>query len=425
MADVPAPRMSDLHAPFPPSHQRVIIPNYQNRFQEENEDVDKFIPGLDVGQDFDGFEPKYNDQDVNVGQDLDVHGDFDNLHDIWTLAADWVKSREIIPAIAPDLGTVLYAMANSKITKADVGYKGTQLKLLLSLENDQIVVFKPMRYSRDHVINGNPYAGYDRHNSEIAGFHLDRILGFRRAPLVVGRHVDLKKEIIPVASDRLLQTFFKGVGNSTCFYGSCHYCNKEEPACDDGVFLEGSITLWLPSSWPLQKHRHPWGRTYKAGKKAKWEYDNTYCREIIVKDPFNSGPRLLDIMDTCIFDYLIGNGDRHHYETFQQDGADGMLLNMDNAKGFGNPFHDEKSILAPLYQCCKIRRATYQKLLTLSDGKLSEFMKQALSHDPVSPVLVPLHYEAMDRRLRAVLSEIQKCISRNGESHVMVDGLVL
>lgn len=29
------------------------------------------------------------------------------------------------------------------------------------------------RYERDYVIPGEPYAGFDRHNGEIAGFHLD------------------------------------------------------------------------------------------------------------------------------------------------------------------------------------------------------------------------------------------------------------
>lgn len=33
--------------------------------------------------------------------------------------------------------------------------------------------------------------------------------------------------------------------------------------------MEGSVTLWLPDVWPLQKHRHPWGRTYREGKLAR------------------------------------------------------------------------------------------------------------------------------------------------------------
>lgn len=99
------------------------------------------------------------------------------------------------------------------------------------------------RYRRDFVVEGEPYAGYDRHNAEVAAFHLDRyihvmdtvvcvsvrsvsrkticcccccfvcvfnairILGFRRAPLVVGRYINLRTEIKPVATDQLLSTF--------------------------------------------------------------------------------------------------------------------------------------------------------------------------------------------------------------------------
>lgn len=59
-------------------------------------------------------------------------------------------------------------------------------------------------------------------------------------------------------------------GNNTCFYGKCYYCRESEPACAEGEVMEGSLTLWLPDVWPLQKHRHPWGRTYREGKLARW-----------------------------------------------------------------------------------------------------------------------------------------------------------
>jgi len=57
--------------------------------------------------------------------------------------------------------------------------------------------------------------------------------------------------------------------------------------------------------------------------------------------------RLLDLIDAAIFDYLIQNGDRHHYETREE-----RVVLIDNGKAFGNPNKDHLDILAPLYQCC-------------------------------------------------------------------------
>ena len=68
------------------------------------------------------------------------------------------------------------------------------------------------RFERDHIITGRPYDGADRHNAEMVGFYLSRLMNFRRVPLVAGRVIDLARDIIPVATDTLLKTFFrKGV----------------------------------------------------------------------------------------------------------------------------------------------------------------------------------------------------------------------
>lgn len=342
------------------------------------------------------------------------------LQSPWEIAAQWVVPREVYPEETPELGAIMHAMATKKIIKADVGYKGTQLKALLILEGGQKVVFKPKRYSRDYVVEGEPYAGYDRHNAEVAAFHLDRILGFRRAPLVVGRYVNLRTEVKPVATEQLLSTFLT-VGNNTCFYGKCYYCRETEPACADGDMMEGSITLWLPDVWPLQKHRHPWGRTYREGKLARWEYDESYCDAVKKTSPYDSGPRLLDIIDTAVFDYLIGNADRHHYESFQDDEGASMLILLDNAKSFGNPSLDERSILAPLYQCCIIRVSTWNRLNYLKNGVLKSALKSAMAHDPIAPVLSDPHLDTVDQRLLNVLATIKQCTDQFGMDTVLVE----
>lgn len=307
------------------------------------------------------------------------------LQSPWEIAAQWVVPREVYPEETPELGAIMHAMATKKIIKADVGYKGTQLKALLILEGGQKVVFKPKRYNRDYVVEGEPYAGYDRHNAEVAAFHLDRILGFRRAPLVVGRFVNLRTEIKPVATEQLLSTF---------------------------------LTVDV---WPLQKHRHPWGRTYREGKLARWEYDESYCDAVKKTSPYDSGPRLLDIIDTAVFDYLIGNADRHHYESFQDDEGASMLILLDNAKSFGNPSLDERSILAPLYQCCIIRVSTWNRLNYLKNGVLKSALKSAMAHDPISPVLSSPHLDAVDQRLLSVLATVKQCTDQFGMDTVLVE----
>lgn len=83
-----------------------------------------------------------------------------------------MRPRLVYPQMHPQMGWILNHIATVKIKKADVLPKGTQLKMLFYLEGNQKAVFKPMRYERDHVIDGNAWDGYDRHNAEIAAFHL-------------------------------------------------------------------------------------------------------------------------------------------------------------------------------------------------------------------------------------------------------------
>ncbi|XP_064616277.1 glycosaminoglycan xylosylkinase-like [Liolophura sinensis] len=338
----------------------------------------------------------------------------------WAIAAKWVKAREIHPSHIPELGAILNAMASYPITQASTGHKGTQLKLKLRLKHGQIVAFKPMWYKRDTILSGSPYIGRDRHNGEVAAFHLNRILEFRRAPLVVGRRINLDTEIIPVASPALLKTFFTN-GSNTCFYGKCLYClGKDDGVCADKNILEGVVALWFPLEMKLQLSKHPWARTYKKNVKALWETDDTYCDKIKGIRVFQHSPLLLDILDTAIFDYLIGNGDRHHYERFR-DEPDAALLLLDNAKSFGNPNVDETSILAPIIQCCRLRKSTWEQLLIHEDGDLGAVLKGVLENEVISPVLHDPHYTAIDRRLSHVLKIIRNCIHKHGEDNVLAE----
>jgi hypothetical protein len=91
--------------------------------------------------------------------------------------------------------------------------------------------------------------------------------------------------------------------------------------------------------------------------------DSDYCTMVRDIPPYDSGRRLLDLMDMAVFDFLTGNMDRHHYETFRVFGNDTFPLHLDHGRGFGKPFQDELSILAPVLQCCLMRQSTLTTLL--------------------------------------------------------------
>ena len=75
---------------------------------------------------------------------------------------------------------------------------------------------------------------------------------------------------------------------------------------------------------------------------------------------------MLDLVDLAIFDFLMGNMDRHHYDTFKSFGIHSSIIlnpynypdagndtfpvHLDHGRAFGRASHDELSILAPLYQ---------------------------------------------------------------------------
>ncbi|XP_049926293.1 extracellular serine/threonine protein kinase FAM20C-like [Epinephelus moara] len=274
------------------------------------------------------------------------------------------------------------------------------------------------------------FSDFERHNAEIAAFHLDRILDFRRVPPVAGRLVNMTREIRDVTRDKKLwRTFFISPANNVCFYGECsYYCSTEHALCGKPDQIEGSLAAFLPDLNLAKRKtwRNPWRRSYHKRKKAEWEVDPDYCDEVKQTPPYDRGTRLLDVMDMTIFDFLMGNMDRHHYETFEKFGNDTFIIHLDNGRGFGKHSHDELSILVPLSQCCRVRKSTYLRLQLLAkeEYQLSVLMEESLLRDRLSPILIQRHLQALDRRLRLVLQVIAGCIEKEGYVNVVEEDLV-
>ncbi|KAM3859474.1 extracellular serine/threonine protein kinase FAM20C isoform 2-T2 [Diretmus argenteus] len=342
-----------------------------------------------------------------------------------------INRYELYSRHNPIIDALLKDLVSQRITSVAMKSGGTQLKLIMTFQNYGQALFKPMKQTREQETPPDffYFSDFERHNAEIAAFHLDKILDFRRVPPVAGRLVNMTKEVRDVTRDKKLwRTFFISPANNVCFYGECsYYCSTEHALCGKPDQIEGSLAAFLPDLALAKRKtwRNPWRRSYHKRKKAEWEVDQDYCEEVKQTPPYDSGTRLLDIMDMTIFDFLMGNMDRHHYETFEKFGNETFIIHLDNGRGFGKHSHDEISILVPLTQCCRVRKSTHLRLQLLAkeEYQLSNLMAESLVRDRLSPILIQPHLDAMDRRLRQVLNVLADCIEKEGYSYVVEDDL--
>ncbi|KAK6478272.1 pseudokinase FAM20A-like isoform X1 [Huso huso] len=353
----------------------------------------------------------YSRDDPNIDQLLKDMGKIDIIN------ADYTQDEKILKGICDC----------TQVVKPS----GHHLKLSLKFQDFGKAMFKPMRQERDEETPEDffYFIDFQRHNAEIAAFHLDRILDFRRVPPVVGRFINITKDILNTTrSEDLKSVFFTSPANNVCFFAKCLYmCKTEYAVCGNPDMLEGSLSAYVPGLTlaPRFSIPNPWIRSYTFANKEEWEVNPHYCDTIKQLYPYNSGNRLLNIIDMAIFDFLIGNMDRHHYEIFTKFGDDGFLLHFDNARGFGRHSRDEISILAPLTQCCIVKQSTLLrlKLLSQAEFRLSDLMRESLLRDNLPLVLTEPHLLALDRRLQRILKAVQKCVKKYGEPHVVAEDI--
>ncbi|KAK2495956.1 hypothetical protein MC885_014805 [Smutsia gigantea] len=245
------------------------------------------------------------------------------------LEASWVQfhlginSHGLYPRSSPVVSKLLHDMRHLPTISAVVKPSGVHLKLVLRFSDFGKAMFKPMRQQRDEEtpVDFFYFIDFQRHNAEIAAFHLDRILDFRRVPPTVGRLVNVTKEILEVTKNEILQSvFFVSPASNVCFFAKCPYmCKTEYAVCGNPHLLEGSLSAFLPSLnlAPRLSVPNPWIRSYSLAGKEEWEVNPLYCDTVRQIYPYNSSGRLLNVIDMAIFDFLIGGssaqGTRRHH----------------------------------------------------------------------------------------------------------------
>lgn len=65
---------------------------------------------------------------------------------------------------------------------------------------------------------------------------------------VVGRLINITKDVYEKAEGELLKTFFISPSDNVCFHGKCtYYCDTSHAICGNPDLLEGSFAAFLPS----------------------------------------------------------------------------------------------------------------------------------------------------------------------------------
>ncbi|KAL4218503.1 Golgi casein kinase [Mactra antiquata] len=327
----------------------------------------------------------------------------------------------------PAVDGLLHDMATDTIKSLSMIESGTELKFLIRFRKGTKAVFKPMRWGREveTLPNHFYFNDFERHNSEIAAFHLDRILGFYRVPPVTGRFLNMTREIYDLGERALRRTFFTSPIGNTCFFGVCdYYCDSNHAFCGHGDMIEGSLMVWLPDGREAYRDswKSPYRRSYSKIRNADWETNKDYCQNLMEGSYYLYKRFIPDLIDSHIFDFLTGNMDRHHVEVFAKLRNDSCPIHLDNGRGFGKANKDEISIIEPLKQCCRIRKSTFLKLSKLYVGpeRLSILLDTSLRSDPVYPVVVSGHLHALDRRVKYMLTIVADCVEKYGYSKVIL-----
>ncbi|CAH1799751.1 unnamed protein product [Owenia fusiformis] len=342
----------------------------------------------------------------------------EKYHNIWMWANKNINSDELYPD-SPEVDGVLDALHKAPIVKVDIldldnFEAGTSGKWILTLAGGQKAVFKPlMEKMGEPKAHGYCNYGYEMPSSEIAAWRLLRLLDIRNAPYAVGRKVNLRTEIIPAATPKFMRKLVIKEDH-LCYRDKCRYCDKDTVACPAGDLLPGSVVYWLPRK--LHMHTKPpdytpWSTIQRDRIWGSIGFNNkTFCNMIPKIPPYGNPEYFRDLFDFAVFDYLTYHYDTKHYTIADHSEAHGLTVRLDHGRTFCVHRKDEDQVfLAPIYQCCTIRRKLFEKLQEFKENKLSDALRDALKEDPLYPILVEQHYQAIDRRYNKIMDTFDKC----------------
>jgi hypothetical protein len=271
-------------------------------------------------------------------------------------------------------------LASAPITEIVRNPGGATLTMRVRFADGNRAVFKP-----DQTHSASNF------RSEIAAYHVDRVMGFGRTAVVVGRNVGFGH----------LLDHLEHSGADPAYIERF----KSEVKSKNGI-VPGAMIAW------------------HSGKLANAEPPHGWPSE--PADAGTASPeRQLEWSDMTVFDFLIDNTDRWSGGNVLSLGSGGPLIFLDNAAGFSSYRASRgETSESRLKLLCRFRRATRDSLVAVGpaaepEHRLGAVLRRSLALDPLAPVLGERHFSAIDERVKKLIDHIDGCIDELGEKVVL------
>ena len=297
------------------------------------------------------------------------------------------------------------ALLNEDIASIEKGRGGRSLAFRITLTSGQRGYFKP-----EQSFSAANWFG------EVAAYHLDRLLGLGRVPVVVSRSfswralepvagTDPRKSEVTARDGKVIGAFVGWVD------GGLRAMEQQE-----------GFERWLRvEHWPtgaVSPYQRPavWQAQQALMRQfgSEWRSDDDRARLRNARPEPVRPDRPAELSDLIVFDYLTRNLDRWggNNANVLVRGAGGPLVFLDNSAGFEPGAWRPDLCEARLNVLQRFRRSTIAAVRALDMRRF----EARLAHEAVTPVLSRSQLNGLATRQKALLEHVAELEAAHGEA---------
>ena len=412
--------------------RHVIAQHHINSTQlalKENNSLDVYLNNLNMH-----FEKKYFVFGTRSAAAM-KEVEYSKMSDLWKSVDDGIGANRKLYSKNLKIDEILTELKTAKIRNITFFLNRPTIKWMLTLDGGQKALFKPELNDENSM---KCKSGCEHPAYEVTGFAINRMLGLNTMPFTTIREINWVKDIVPIANRSFVRHFSvyqKGANESkVCVKWTCKGLQPSMYCFPKGRIL-GSVMYWINDDVLELRHYAldgRYGRYHPMYFKNKFKGlrvqslrtgDSRFCDKFRRKPPYNDPYHFMYTLDMAVEDFLTQSKNSKHNILFldssNTSSSNTSFLNIVIDKGKGFCPHEDDLLLAPVYQCCKIRRTVYEALLGMNRNFVQQFRKA--THLERSDTLVREdQLTDIENRIDIILDYVQRCFTIKGINNVLM-----